>query len=130
MITSDNDPYQAAIKPGRDNMHLVSNEVYAISTNSRSEDHEYSYVDKNCVTEICTRSAENKVITSYSITDQAATEHANLTPDKEDRENTYVNDSCPSFPGLENEVTTFANVAYEGVNRHNQDDFCLDSNAA
>ena len=130
VITSDNDAYQAAIKPGRDNVHLVSNEAYATSTNLRSEDHEYSYVDENCVTGIGTQGEENKVFTSHSITDQAATEHAKLTPDKEDQENTYVNDSCPGFPGLENEVTTFVNVAYEGVNKHNQEDLCLNSNAA
>ena len=70
------------------------------------------------------------MITSHSISDQAATDHANLTPDKEDRENTNVNDSPPSSPDLENEVTTFVNVAYEGVNRHNQNDLCHDSNAA
>ena len=130
VITSDNDAYQAASRTGRCNLHLASNEVYAITTNPRSEDHEYSYVDKNCVTGIGTQSEENKMFTSYSITDQAAADHANLTPDKEDRENTYVNDSCLSSADLENEVTTFANVAYEGVNRHNQNDFCLDSNAA
>ena len=130
VITSDNDAYQAAIKSPRDNVQLVSNEAYAISTNPRSEDHEYAYLDENCVTEICTQGEENKVITSHSITDKAAIKHAKLTSDKEDRENTYVNDSPPTFPDLENEVTTFANVAYEGVNRHIQDDLCLDSNAA
>ena len=82
------------------------------------------------MTEIGTQDEESQVFTSYSITDQAATEHANLTPHKEDRENTYVNDSCPGSTDIVNEVTTFANVAYEGVNRHIQDDFCLDSNAA
>ena len=102
----DSDAYQAASRTGRCNLHLASNETYAISTNSKSEDHEYSYVDKNCVTEIGTQREENKVITSHSITDQAAADHANLTPDKEDRENTYENDSCLSSADLENEVTT------------------------
>ena len=132
VITSDNDAYQAASLPGRDSRHVVSNEAYAVSTNPMSEDHEYSYVDENYVTGIGTQGEENQVITSYSISDQAATDHAKLTSDKEDRENTNVNDSPLSSPDLENEVTTFVNVAYEGVNRHNsnQDDLCLDSNVA
>ena len=52
VITSDNDAYQAASLPGRDSLHVVSNESYTISANPRSEDHEYSYVDKNSVTGI------------------------------------------------------------------------------
>ena len=30
MITSDNDAYKAASRPGRDSLHLVSNEAYAV----------------------------------------------------------------------------------------------------
>ena len=37
----------ASNRPRRDNLHLVPNEACVVSTNPRSEDHKYSYVDEN-----------------------------------------------------------------------------------
>ena len=158
VITSDNEAYQAAIKPGRDNLHLVSNVAYAVGANPRHKDHEYMYVDENYVTEIGTQGEENKVNTSLALEEIADShERANegfldipdqdyevITSDNDayqaasrpSRDNVHLvsNEayaiSCPISADPENEVTTFANVAYEGVNRHIQDDLCLDSNAA
>ena len=148
VIASDNVAYQAANRSSRDNLHLVSNEAYASSTNPRSNDQEYAYVDKNYVTAVSSRGEENKVTSSDGIIEQAATRHsgssdklhlelnvayasnANPTLDGEDQEYAYVNEDCLASYDMENEVTTFDNVAYEGVNRHSSDDTRLDSNAA